>query len=80
MQIMEGNLVDNITANISRIGHFHSAGVPGRNELMGGETNYQKVIKTIDDLGYDRYFGLEYWTSYDSMKSLKDTIEYLKAI
>lgn len=78
MQIMEGNLVDNITANIDRIGHFHSAGVPGRNELMGGETNYKKVISTIDALGYDRYFGLEYWTSYDSMKSLKDTIEYLK--
>jgi len=78
MQIMEGNLVDNITANIDRIGHFHSAGVPGRNELMGGETNYKKVISTIDSLGYDRYFGLEYWTSYESMKSLKDTIEYLK--
>lgn len=80
MQIMEGNLIQNITNNISHIGHFHSAGVPGRNELMGGETNYEKVIKTVDALGYDRYFGLEYWTSYDSVKSLKDTIAYLKSI
>ena len=80
MQIMEGNLVQNITNNITHIGHFHSAGVPGRNELMGGETNYEKVIKTIDSLGYDRYFGLEFWTSYDPMQSLKDTIEYLKKI
>jgi len=78
MQIMEGNLVQNITNNIERIGHFHSAGVLGRNELMGGETNYKKVIETIDSLDYDRYFGLEYWTSYDSMKSLTDTIKYLK--
>ena len=80
MQIMEGNLVQNITGNIANIGHFHSAGVPGRNELMGGETNYEKVIKTVDSLGYDRYFGLEYWTSYASMDSLKDTITYLKNI
>lgn len=80
MQIMEGNLTQNITNNIDRIGHFHSAGVPGRNEIMGGETNYEKIVKLVDGLGYDRYFGLEYWTSYDSMKSLKDTITYLKAI
>ena len=80
MQIMEGNLVQNITNNIDRIGHFHSAGVPGRNEIMGGESNYAKVINTIDALGYDRYFGLEYWTSYASMKSLEDTVKYLKSI
>lgn len=80
MQIMEGNLVQNITNNIQNIGHFHSAGVPGRNEIMGGETNYAKVVKTVDSLGYDRYFGLEYWTSYASMDSLKDTITYLKSI
>ncbi|NLD88228.1 MAG: TIM barrel protein [Clostridiales bacterium] len=80
MQIMEGNLVQNITNNIEFIGHFHSAGVPGRNELQGGETNYGKVIGTIDSLGYDRFFGLEYWTSYDPMKSLKDTIDYVKSL
>ena len=80
MQIMEGNLVQNIGDNISRIGHFHSAGVPGRHELMGGETNYARVIRSIEAQGYDRYFGLEYWPSYDSMQSLKDTISYLKSV
>ncbi len=80
MQIMEGNLVDNITDNIPRIGHFHSAGVPGRKEIMDSELSYPKVIRTIEGLGYDRYFGLEFFTSYDPMKSLKDTIEYLRNI
>ena len=80
MQIMEGNMVDNVTDNISRIGHFHSAGVPGRHELMDSELNYAKIIRTVEGLGYDRYFGLEFFTSYDPMKSLKDTVEYLRSI
>lgn len=80
MQIMEGNLVQNISNNIERIGHFHAAGAPGRNELSGGETNYARVINQIDALGYDRYFGLEYWTTGAPKKSLEDTIKYLKAL
>ena len=40
MQIMEGDLVSHIKRNIDVIGHFHSAGVPGRHELFTGETNY----------------------------------------
>ena len=80
MQIMEGNMVDNVTDNISRIGHFHSAGVPGRHELMDSELNYAKIIRTVESLGYDRYFGLEFFTSYDPMKSLRDTVEYLRSI
>jgi hydroxypyruvate isomerase len=78
MQIMEGNLSDNITANIAHIGHFHSAGVPGRNEIMNGETDYRNILKTIAKGGYDRYFGLEYWTTYDAKTSLADCLNYLK--
>ena len=32
MQIMQGNIIDFIKRNIDIIGHFHSAGVPGRAE------------------------------------------------
>jgi hydroxypyruvate isomerase len=78
MQIMEGNIIDSITHNISRIGHFHSAGVPGRNEHFNGENDYRNIIKAIDKAGYDRYFGLEYWTTYDAKKSLADCLAYLK--
>lgn len=78
MQIMEGNIIDSITKNISRIGHFHSAGVPGRNEHFNGENDYGNIIKAIDKTGYDRYFGLEYWTTYDAKKSLADCLAYLK--
>jgi hydroxypyruvate isomerase len=77
MQIMEGNLLRNITDNIDRIGHFHTAGVPGRHEPMQGEINYPNVVKGIDDLGYDRYIGLEYWPTYDHRQSIADCLAYM---
>lgn len=78
MQIMEGNIIENITKNMAYIGHFHSAGVPGRHEHMSGESDYHNILKTVDQSGYDRYFGLEYWPSYDDKKSLADCLRYLK--
>ncbi len=78
MQLMEGNLVNNITDNIACIGHFHSAGVPGRHELHLGETNYPRVIDAAEAAGYDRYFGFEFWPSYDNTQAVKDTLRYVK--
>ena len=78
MQLMEGNLVNSIRDNIDYIGHFHSAGVPGRHELHLGETNYPFVIKAADDAGYDRYFGFEYWPTYDNKQSLTDILNYVR--
>ena len=62
VQIMEGNLIENIQSNIDRIGHFHIGDVPGRHEPGTGEINYRNVFKAIYELG-DRYHGsaaLEY--------------------
>ena len=71
MQIMEGNVLDTIKENISLIGHFHLAGVPGRHELNDGELNYPFIVKKIEELGYKGYFGLEYFPTLDSEDSLK---------
>ncbi|HAZ01756.1 MAG: hypothetical protein A2W90_08590 [Bacteroidetes bacterium GWF2_42_66] len=78
MQIMEGNLVNSIKNNIENIGHFHSANLPGRNELYSGEINYRFILDVIDQTGYNGYFGLEYWPVGDSEESLKKTMEFLK--
>ena len=80
MQIMEGNHIASIKENISLIGHFHSASVPGRNELYSGEINYASIMKAINDSGYDGYFGLEYWPTVQEEISLSKTLEYLKNI
>ena len=42
MQIMEGNIIENIRKNIDFIGHFHSAGVPGAMSILMG-----KAIRTF---------------------------------
>ena len=61
MQIMEGNLIDNIKANHKYYGHYHVAGVPGRNEPWNNqEINYPAVMKAIDEVGFKDYVALEY--------------------
>lgn len=77
MQIMEGNVIENIIKNIDFIGHFHSAGVPGRHEHFNGDNDYKNIIKAINEIKYNRFFGLEYWPTYDHMQSLIDVKEYL---
>ena len=77
MQIMEGDLVNHIERNIDVIGHFHSAGVPGRHELYQGETDYPFLLKQIERLGYQGIFGLEYMPSIDHEQSVRRTLAYL---
>jgi len=74
MQIMEGDMVKHIERNLDVIGHFHSAGVPGRNELYNGEINYPFVLEQIEKLGYQGVFGLEYAPSIDDEESLRKTL------
>lgn len=78
MQIMEGDLAKHIERNIDVIGHFHAAGVPGRNELYNSEINYLYIMKCIENLKYSGIFGLEYTPSLDDEESVKKTLEYLK--
>jgi len=64
-QISEGNLINNIRANISQIGHIHIGDVPGRKEPGTGEINYPNVFKAIEDVGYSGYITYECGLSCD---------------
>lgn len=78
MQIMEGSILSNIDENLDVIGHFHSAGVPGRHELWDGELNYQEIVRRIKAGGYKEAFGLEYSPAIkDHSQSLRATRKYL---
>ena len=77
MQVMEGNIIQNIKDYSDIITHYHSAGVPGRGEHQLGELNYPAIIKAIEDTGYEGYFSLEYLATYESEQSIKDVLEYL---
>jgi sugar phosphate isomerase/epimerase len=47
MQIMEGNLIATMEANLAEIGHVHVADVPGRHEPGMGEINYGNIARML---------------------------------
>jgi hydroxypyruvate isomerase len=76
MQIMEGDVIRTIRDNFQYIGHFHTAGNPGRHEIDSTqELNYRPVAQAILDLGYQGYFAHEYSPLKDPVKSLAEAIE-----
>jgi hydroxypyruvate isomerase len=61
MQIMEGDVIRTIRDNIQWIGHFHTAGVPGRHDLDDTqELNYRGICRAIAETGYNLYVGHEF--------------------
>lgn len=70
-QVMEGNIIPNITNNLDLIAHLHGAGHPGRNEMQYGESDYKNIIKAVDAAGYTGALGLEYKPLMDPVESLK---------
>ena len=61
MQVMEGDVIRTIRDNFQWIGHFHTAGNPGRNQFDDTqELNYRGICKAIVDLGYQGYLVHEY--------------------
>src|SRR5581483_5151117 len=71
MQIMDGDIIQTITSNIEKIGHFHVADVPGRHEPGTGELNYANILRRIDETGYRGFVGLEFLPSADHAQSLQ---------
>jgi hydroxypyruvate isomerase len=76
MQIMEGDLIATIRKNIDMIGHFHTAGVPGRHELdENQEIYYPAVMRAIAESGYQGYVAHEYSSTRDPMESLVQAVQ-----
>jgi len=72
MQIMEGDVVDTIRENIKYIAHFHTGGVPGRNEIdETQELNYKRIAQAIVDTGYTGYYAHEFIPKRDAIASLR---------
>ena len=61
MQIMEGDIIMNMTKNIQYIGHIHTGGNPGRNEIdETQELNYPAIMKALVKSGYKGFVGQEF--------------------
>ena len=66
MQIMEGDIIHTIETHHQHISHYHTAGVPGRNEFDATqELNYPAIARAITNTGFDGYIGQEYVPSTD---------------
>jgi len=75
MQVQEGDVIATIREFMPYIGHFHTAGVPGRNEIDDSqELYYPAIMRAIADLKYEGYVAHEYGPKKDAMESLKKAI------
>jgi 2-dehydrotetronate isomerase len=59
-QIMEGDILARIAANLPSVGHIQISGVPGRSEPDFGELNHREVLAEIDRRGWAGFIGCEY--------------------
>ena len=77
MQIMEGDVVATIRANIQHIAHFHTGGVPGRHEIDDTqELNYRRVMQAIADLGFTGFVAQEFVPAREpALASLRQAFE-----
>ena len=58
MQIMEGDVIRTIRENYEYIGHYHTGGNPGRNEIDDSqELNYPAIMRAIADTGFRVLWG-----------------------
>lgn len=77
MQIMEGDIIRTIKTHHQHISHYHTAGVPGRNEFDATqELNYPAIARAITGTGFDGYIGQEYVpTTNDPFEFLPEAIK-----
>jgi hydroxypyruvate isomerase len=76
MQISEGDIIRTITDDHQYFGHYHTAGVPGRNEIdETQELFYPAIMKAIVDTGYKGVVAQEFIPKNDKpLESLKKSI------
>lgn len=61
MQIDEGDIIATIKKNHQYFGHYHTGGVPGRNEINDTqELHYPAIMRAIVEVGYKGWVGQEF--------------------
>lgn len=73
---MEGDIIRTMVDNLSAIGHIHTAGNPGRNDLDDDqELNYQGICRALSAAGYEGYVGHEFRPKGDLVAALRQAYE-----
>ncbi|MBX7124995.1 MAG: TIM barrel protein [Cyclobacteriaceae bacterium] len=76
MQIMEGDVIATINKHAKYIAHYHTGGVPGRNEIdESQELYYPAIMRAIVKTGFKGYVAQEFIPSRpDKMSSLRQAV------
>ncbi len=76
MQIMEGDIIATIRKYNQYFGHYHTGGVPGRNEIdERQELYYPRIMQAIVETGFEGFVAQEFIPrDEDPLKSLADSI------
>ena len=75
MQIMEGDIIRTIRDGREHFAHFHTGGVPGRNELDATqEIQWRSVATAIADMGFTGYFAHEFIPTRDPLAGLREAV------
>jgi sugar phosphate isomerase/epimerase len=73
--IMNGDVIRRIRQYHDIIGHVHTAGNPGRNELDDHqEINFPAVMRALLDVGYKGYVGQEFIPTRDPIVGLTQAV------
>jgi hydroxypyruvate isomerase len=82
MQIMEGDVIRTIKQNHQFIAHYHTGGVPGRNEIdESQELHYPAIMKAIMETGYKGHVAQEFIPKRpDALASLKQGVDICDVI
>lgn len=76
MQIMEGDIIRTIRESQQWIGHYHTGGNPGRNEIDSTqELNYAAISRAIADSGFTGYMAHEFVPKRDPLTSLAEAVK-----
>ncbi len=75
VQIMDGDIIARIRQYKDYIGHYHTAGNPGRRELDDRqEINYRPVMEEIARTDYTGYVGHEFIPTRDPQEGLRQAV------
>ena len=75
MQIMEGDVIRTIRTYADYIGHYHTGGNPGRNEIdETQELNYAAISAAIVETGFTGYMAQEFIPRRDPLTSLREAV------
>lgn len=75
VQIMHGDVIRRLRQHKEWIGHYHTAGVPGRNEIDDTqELNYAAIMQAIVETGYRGYVGQEFVPLGDKVAALSAAV------